>query len=198
MTAYKVPKSFGEYLLKEKNSKFYGFIFPVDAEEAIKSELENLRKLHPKANHHCYAWRLYKDGQFRTNDDGEPSGTAGKPILNQLDSAEITNALLVVVRYFGGTKLGTNGLITAYKETAKQTILTCQTELVIPMERVKLQVPYHKIGDTLNYLKKINAKVTEHLLEQDYQVVVAKIASSEIEKLRKLPENLYEVKALKD
>jgi uncharacterized YigZ family protein len=198
MTAYKVPKSFGEYLLKEKNSKFYGFIFPVDGEEAIKLELENLRKLHPKANHHCYAWRLYKDSQFRTNDDGEPSGTAGKPILNQLDSAEITNVLLVVVRYFGGTKLGTNGLITAYKETAKQTILTCETELVVPMEKIKLQVPYHKIGDTLNYLKKINAKVTEHLLEQDYQVVVAQIASSEIEKLKTLPENLYEVKILKD
>ncbi|MFK7948815.1 MAG: YigZ family protein [Saprospiraceae bacterium] len=100
----------------DKASKFLTFAFPISNDDDIKEHLEILKKEHWKANHHCYAWRLGTDGnQYRANDDGEPSGSAGKPILGQIDSFGVTDVLVVVVRYFGGTKLGVSGLINAYK-----------------------------------------------------------------------------------
>lgn len=100
----------------DRASKFLTFAFPVKNEDDVKFHLENLKKEHWKANHHCYAWRLGTDGnQYRANDDGEPSGSAGKPILGQIDSFDVTDVLVVIVRYFGGTKLGVSGLINAYK-----------------------------------------------------------------------------------
>ena len=100
----------------DRASKFLTFVFPITNEEDIKQHLEILKKEHWKANHHCYAWRLGTDGnQYRANDDGEPSGSAGKPILGQIDSFGLTDVLVVIVRYFGGTKLGVSGLINAYK-----------------------------------------------------------------------------------
>lgn len=112
-----------EGLYKDKGSKFLAYLMPVANESDIKAALLQLRKEHPSARHHCYAWRLGPDAEAsRANDDGEPSGTAGKPILNQLKSAALTNVLLVVVRYFGGTLLGVNGLIQAYKSAAVDAI----------------------------------------------------------------------------
>ena len=108
-----------EAIFKEKSSKFLCYAYHVESEEEITAHLEVLRKRYYDATHHCYAWRLGPFGErFRANDDGEPSSTAGKPILGQLLSREITNCLIVVVRYFGGTKLGVPGLISAYKESA--------------------------------------------------------------------------------
>ncbi len=110
--------------LKDRGSKFSGFAFPVDNEEQVKIRLAELRKMHPNATHHCYAFRLGADKQaFRANDDGEPSYTAGKPILGQIQSNDLTNILIVVVRYFGGTLLGVSGLINAYKHAAADAIL---------------------------------------------------------------------------
>ena len=110
--------SVGEY--KEKGSKFIAYTFAVHSEAEVKAQLEGLKKEHSKARHHCYAYRLGLDGKlFRANDDGEPSGTAGRPILGQIDSFGLSNVLAVVVRYFGGTKLGTAGLKRAYKESTK-------------------------------------------------------------------------------
>ena len=109
-----------EILFKEKGSKFFGYAFPVTTEEAIKEHLEILKKQHHTARHWCYAWQLGKSYElYRANDDGEPSNSAGMPIYGQLQSFELTNILLVVVRYFGGTKLGVGGLIQAYKTTAQ-------------------------------------------------------------------------------
>ncbi|MBK9329119.1 MAG: YigZ family protein [Sphingobacteriales bacterium] len=124
MDAYKTIKEPVEnFLYKEKASKFIGFAYPVDSEAAIKERLAAVRSLHTKATHHCYAYRLGLDkNNYRTHDDGEPNGTAGKPIIGQMDSLGITNCLIIVVRYFGGTKLGVSGLIDAYKETAKETL----------------------------------------------------------------------------
>lgn len=103
----------------DRASKFLTFAFPISNDDDIKRHLDILKKEHWKANHHCYAWRLGTDGnQYRANDDGEPSGSAGKPILGQLDSFGVTDVLVVVVRYFGGTKLGVSGLINAYKTGA--------------------------------------------------------------------------------
>ena len=108
-----------EAIFKEKSSKFLCYAFHVESEEEITAHLERLRKQYYDATHHCYAWRLGPFGErFRANDDGEPSSTAGKPILGQMLSREVTNCLIVVVRYFGGTKLGVPGLIAAYKESA--------------------------------------------------------------------------------
>jgi uncharacterized YigZ family protein len=110
-------------IYKEKGSRFIAIAKPVFTEDEIKTELENLRKEYFDARHHCYAWILNPDQSAqRTNDDGEPAGTAGKPILNQLLSHQLTNILVVVVRYFGGTKLGVSGLINAYKSATKDAL----------------------------------------------------------------------------
>src|SRR5690606_2431913 len=108
---------------KDRGSKFLAYAFPINDEQELKGKLKELKALHPKAGHHCYAYRLGLDGnQYRANDDGEPSGSAGKPILGQIDSAGVTNVLVVVVRYFGGTLLGVPGLINAYKTATAEAL----------------------------------------------------------------------------
>ena len=120
---YKTILKPAESNLRDHASKFIGYLYPVRNEEEIKNILSELKKQYYDATHHCYAYRLGTKGEiFRANDDGEPSGSAGKPILNQLLSAQVTNTLAVVVRYFGGTKLGIPGLISAYKEATKEAL----------------------------------------------------------------------------
>lgn len=115
-----IEKPVENVLLKEKGSKFIGFAFPVNNEDELKIALDQIKAEHPKATHHCYAFRMGLNGEnYRANDDGEPSGSAGLPIYNQLLANEITNTLVIVVRYYGGTKLGVSGLVKAYKESAK-------------------------------------------------------------------------------
>ena len=118
-----IETSVDSVLLKEKGSKFIGYAFPVDDENSMKTCLEAVKTEHPMATHHCYAFRIGLEGELhRANDDGEPAGSAGLPIYNQLLAHAVTNILLIVVRYYGGTKLGVSGLVKAYKETAKQTL----------------------------------------------------------------------------
>ena len=115
-----------EILFKEKNSKFFGYAFPIQSEEEVKPHIDILRKKHPNAGHFCYAYQLGTETlSYRANDDGEPSNSAGMHICGQIQSFDITNTLLVVVRIFGGTKLGVGGLITAYKTTAQITLENC-------------------------------------------------------------------------
>lgn len=117
----------GDVVLKEKGSKFISYVVPVAHEEEVRAGLLKIRKLHPKATHHCYAYRLGLKGEdYRANDNGEPSGTAGLPIYNQLLAHDLTNVLVVVVRYYGGTKLGVAGLIRAYKESAIMVLDQCE------------------------------------------------------------------------
>lgn len=112
-----------DILIKEKGSKFIGYALPVTSEGEVKISLDRIKSIHPKATHHCYAYRLGLQGNlYRINDDGEPSGTAGLPIYNQLLAHDLTDVLLIIVRYYGGTKLGVSGLIKAYKESSKQTL----------------------------------------------------------------------------
>ncbi|MBT8264977.1 MAG: YigZ family protein [Bacteroidia bacterium] len=112
-----------EVLFKDKNSKFFGYAFPVDTEDSVKTHLADLRKVHYNAGHFCYAYQIgTTDFKFRANDDGEPNNSAGQPIFGQIQSHELTNILIVVVRYFGGTKLGVGGLINAYKTAAQLAI----------------------------------------------------------------------------
>ena len=115
-----IAKATEEILFKEKSSKFFGYAFPIQSEEEVKPIIEQLRKLHPHAVHYCYAYQIGTEKiSYRANDDGEPSNTAGAPIYGQIQSFGLTNVLLVVVRIFGGIKLGVGGLISAYKTTAQ-------------------------------------------------------------------------------
>ncbi|MNX18068.1 IMPACT family member YigZ [compost metagenome] len=115
-----------EILYKEKNSKFFGYAFPIQSEEEVKPIIDVLRKQHPHAVHYCYAYQIGSDTiTYRANDDGEPSNTAGMPIYGQIQSFAVTNILIVVVRIFGGIKLGVGGLISAYRTTAQMVLETC-------------------------------------------------------------------------
>ena len=152
---------------KDRGSKFLGYAFPISTIDEFKSHLQNLKKEHAKAVHHCFAYRLGVDGNvFRSSDDGEPSGTAGKPILGQIDSKGITNVAIVVVRYFGGTLLGVPGLINAYKTTAAFTLQV--VPLVKKQVEVKyqLQFDYTRTGEVMQLLKQMQAT----LLSQDVQL----------------------------
>lgn len=157
-----------DVLLKEKGSRFIGFAFPVNSDSEVKNALENLKILHPKATHHCYAFRLGMQGEnYRANDDGEPSGTAGLPIYNQLLAHGITNILLVVIRYYGGTKLGAAGLIKAYKESAKLTL--DEAEIITKELESKLEIhfSFEKQNQIFTLLNKFNAKILDFVAEEN-------------------------------
>ena len=128
---------------REKGSKFLGFLFPAASHEAFEGELEAVRKEHPTATHHCYGWRIGPNHlEEFAQDDGEPSGTAGLPILNQLRSYEVVNAGLVVVRYYGGTKLGKAGLIEAYGLSARLCLDTARLQAIRKTENFRVYYPY--------------------------------------------------------
>lgn len=151
---YKTIEEAVEVTMRERSSKFLSFIYPVENEEQIREALDALRKRYFDATHHCYAWRLGPRGeQFRANDDGEPSGTAGKPILGQMLSHEITDCLIVVVRYFGGTKLGVPGLIAAYKESAANAIEAATVVERTVDRRMTIDFPYLVMNDVMRVIK---------------------------------------------
>ena len=152
--SYLTVESPAEAACRERSSKFLAFIYPVRNEEEIREALEPLRKRFYDATHHCYAWRLGPHGeQFRANDDGEPSGTAGKPILGQLLSNGLTDTLVVVVRYFGGTKLGVPGLIAAYREAAAEAIAAARTMERTVDRTIKVDFPYAAMNDIMRAVK---------------------------------------------
>ena len=143
-----------EASLRERSSRFLAYAYPVRSEEEIRERLDALRKRYYDATHHCYAWRLGpRGGRFRANEDGEPSGTAGRPILGQMLSHGITECLIVVVRYFGGTKLGGPGLIAAYKEAAAAVIAAAGiTERTVD-RTFRVQFPYEAMNDIMRIVK---------------------------------------------
>lgn len=157
---YKTIEEAVEVTMRERSSKFLSFIYPVENEEQIREALEALRKRYFDATHHCYAWRLGPRGeQFRANDDGEPSGTAGKPILGQMLSHEITDCLIVVVRYFGGTKLGVPGLIAAYKESAANAIEAATVVERTVDRRFTIDFPYLVMNDVMRVIKEEQPRI---------------------------------------
>ncbi len=147
---------------KDRGSKFIAFAFPIVDVDDVKKHLTKLKKEHPKAVHHCYAYSIGTDGNnFRVNDDGEPSGSAGKPIYNQIISKQLCNVLVVVVRYFGGTLLGVPGLINAYKMSA---MLALQTVPVVqkPIEiNYNIHCDYTRVNDVMTILKQCNATIIQ-------------------------------------
>ena len=151
---------------KDRGSKFIAYAGPVKDAEDFKIHLQELKKEHPKATHHCFAYRLGTDGNnFRVNDDGEPSGTAGKPILGQIDSRELTDVLVVVVRYFGGTLLGVPGLINAYK-TAASMVLQCTPTVKKRIEiTYEIQYNYTEMNDVMRIVKQYDCVVIENEMQ---------------------------------
>ena len=162
----------GEF--KEKGSKFLAYAIPMLLDSELQILIEPIRKLHPKARHFCYAYRLGLDkNNFRTNDDGEPSGTAGKPILGQIDSFEITNVLVVVVRYFGGTLLGTSGLIEAYRESTKDALNQSQIIDKQLCNVYQFLFDYSLMSDVMNALKKQNISILKKEFLETASIEVA-------------------------
>ena len=155
-----------EAIYKERSSKFLTYAYPVESEEEIKELLDALRKEHYDATHHCYAYRLGPQGEtFRANDDGEPSGTAGKPILGQLLSADLTNCLVVVVRYFGGTKLGVSGLIQAYKESTAEVIAVSNIIEKTVDRVIKVDFSYISMNGVMRIIKEMNPRIDEQIFD---------------------------------
>ncbi len=143
-----------EALFKDKGSKFHAYAYPVETEEEIKDIVQNTKKEHYSARHHCYAWRLGADySNFRANDDGEPSSTAGKPILGQIQKADLTNILIIVVRYFGGILLGTSGLINAYKSSASLVIENAIIEEQLVKTNFWVEFDYLAMNDIMKIFK---------------------------------------------
>jgi uncharacterized YigZ family protein len=186
-----------ETLFKDRNSKFYGYAFPLTDEASVKDFLEFLRKKHHAARHFCYAWQLGTESvRFRANDDGEPSNSAGMPIYGQIQSFEVTNILVVSVRYFGGTKLGVGGLINAYRASARLTLESSAIEEKTIDESFQLNFQYDLMSKVLRILKENSITITRQKLEMDCEIIIA-VRKSHIQKIVKIFETLYRVEIKK-
>jgi uncharacterized YigZ family protein len=180
---YKTIAQPAESIFRDRGSKFLGFAYPVTSDNDIKAILANLKSEHPKANHHCWAIRLGADRSvFRVNDDGEPSGTAGRPILNTLLSRNITNVLVVVVRYFGGTLLGVPGLINAYKTTTEMTLDAAQVVERTVNDVYTLTFEYAQMNDVMRIIKDDQLQVLEQAAELNCLIKVS-IRKTQVEQV---------------
>lgn len=163
-----------EILFKEKNSKFFGYAFPVTSEEEVKNNLEILRKQHSGAGHFCYAFQLGTEKiQFRANDDGEPSNSAGMPIYGQIQSFGVTNILLVVVRFFGGTKLGVGGLISAYKTSAQLALEASHIIEKTINSHFVLTFDYKNMNKVMRAIKEKNLDIISQNMNESCEIEIA-------------------------
>ena len=187
------------YLYKVKNSKFFGYAFVVSNEEEIKKYISEIKKEHYQARHWCYAWRLGTETiRYRANDDGEPSNTAGQPILGQLKSFNVTNVLLIVVRYFGGVKLGVGGLISAYKTTA-QLCLEHNCEIITQQitNIIQIHFEYPLMNDVMRLIKKHDVKIEKQELENSCQFWIS-TPKSKTEKIISAFKNVYGIQVISE
>lgn len=196
--SYHTLEAPAEALFKEKSSKFLAYAYPVGGEEEIRERIEALRKRYYDATHHCYAWRLGPQGEaFRANDDGEPSGTAGKPILGQLLSHELTDCLIVVVRYFGGTKLGVSGLIAAYREAAAGAIAAGRIVERTVDTLVEVEFSYLAMNDVMRVVKEEQPRVREQQFDNLCRMLLSirrSAADQLVGKLRKVAGATVEIR----
>ena len=197
-----IAKPSSEVLFKDKNSKFFGYAFPVSNEEDIKYHLEALKKQHHSARHWCYAYQLgTKEPEltFRANDDGEPNNSAGMPIYGQLQSFGVTNVLIVVVRYFGGVKLGVSGLINAYKTAAQMAMEASEVIIEVITEKILVAFEYANINKVMRIIKEKNLEVVNQKLELDCEITIS-VRLQEISSILEIFQGLYgvEIKILND
>lgn len=184
--------SIGEY--KEKGSKFIAYAFPVRSEDDVSQYLEQVKSEHFKARHHCYAYLIGLDRElFRFNDDGEPSGTAGRPIFGQIQSFDLIDILIIVVRYFGGTKLGASGLIHAYKEAAKCALDGARVVEKFLCDIFLMEFQYDQMGNIMNIIKSLDLNITEKKFEKNCQLKIEIRASKVEETMVQLKSTLLNV-----
>ena len=160
-------------LFKEKNSKFFGYAFPIQSDSAVKPIIDSLRKQHPNAGHYCYAYQIGTDTiVYRANDDGEPSNSAGMPIYGQIQSFEVTNVLIVVVRIFGGVKLGVGGLISSYRTTAQMTLESSEIiEKTIDIHYL-VSFDYKNINKVMRVIKEKNIEIVSQKMEMSCEIEI--------------------------
>ncbi len=189
---YTIEKESQGYF-KDKGSKFFAFAYPMKSEEEAKEILAKLRKEHHSARHYCYAWQLgTKEITYRANDDGEPSSTAGKPIHGQLQSFNVTNILLVVVRYFGGTLLGTSGLINAYRNAAADALNNAEIIQKIIEKDIRLDFTYNELAEVMNVIKHENLTIITTKFEEKCNLTFA-VRLCDYERVKLIFDNIYGV-----
>jgi len=186
-------KASDESLFKDRGSKFYGYAFPVTSEEEIKTHIESLKKQHHTARHWCYAWQLGMEyNTYRANDDGEPSNSAGMPIYGQLQSFDLTNVLVVVVRYFGGTKLGVGGLVQAYKAAAQLALESSNIVERTINETFLLKFEYPEMNIVMRIIKDENIQIVTQHMELSCEIVLS-VRKKDCERIFNLFEGTYKV-----
>jgi uncharacterized YigZ family protein len=196
--AYKtIEKPSKETLFKEKGSKFFGYAFPVLSEDDVKECIEELKKKHHAARHFCYAYQIgIEKIQYRANDDGEPNNSAGLPIYGQIQSFEVTNVLIVSVRYFGGTKLGVGGLISAYKTSAQLALEASDIlEKTINIQ-FKLTFNYDLMNAVMRFVKEKSIDIVSQKLEMDCQYIIS-VRKNDADAIFLIFDNLYKVEIKK-
>ena len=182
-----------EALFKDRNSKFFGYAFPVKNEAEIEQRLEEIKSKHHKARHWCYAWQLGKlETRYRANDDGEPSNSAGMPIYGQIQSFDVTNILIIVVRYFGGVKLGVGGLINAYRTAAQLALESAPIVRRTVDETFIVKFDYPEMNKVMQIIKQNNLNVIDQKLELDCQIFIS-VRKKEAEKIYELFDQIYKV-----
>ncbi|MTG98248.1 MULTISPECIES: IMPACT family protein [Myroides] len=185
-----------EVLYKEKNSKFFGYAFPIQNEEQVKEILERIKKEHYNARHWCYAFQLGAEQvYYRANDDGEPSNTAGAPIHGQIQSFEVTDILIVVVRYFGGVKLGVGGLITAYRATAQMAMEVADIIEKTIDKNFKVRFQYKDMNNVMRVIKEKNLTIIAQNMQMSCEIELS-IRKSEYQQALEAFVPFYEVKVI--
>ena len=188
-----IEKAVEDVIFKELGSKFINFAYPVENEDDIKIYLDQLREIHPDANHHCYAYALGIDGKnHRANDDGEPSGSAGLPIYNQILSSEVTNVLIISVRYFGGTKLGIPGLVKAYKFAAQVVLEEAKIVEKFVSKRVKMVFNYDQQGIVERNVDRIEGEIKDKHFSDKCMFTVS-IRESKLDEFIRMFDEYYQM-----
>jgi uncharacterized YigZ family protein len=190
-TSYRTVAGTAAAEFKDRGSKFLAYVFPVDNIEDAKEKLAAVKKEHPKASHHCFAWRLGTDkNSFRSSDDGEPAGTAGKPILGQINSRQLTNVMVVVVRYFGGTLLGVPGLINAYRSASSAALDSAGIVIKPVLTTYALEFDYTLTNDVMRIIKSSDCLVLQKAMNLFCRMEIGIPVSREndvLDKFKKLP-----------
>jgi uncharacterized YigZ family protein len=172
--SYKTIKTPSEGFFKDRGSKFFGYAYPITSEQELKLKIEELKKEHHTARHHCYAYRLKQDySVYRANDDGEPTNAAGKPILGQIDAKELTNVGVVVVRYFGGTKLGVGGMMNAYKTAALEALNNAEIIECTIDEEFEISFGYPEMNTVMRFIKDLGVEIKSQKMEMDCKIIFA-------------------------
>lgn len=198
MDAYLTVAQSGEGNYTEKRSRFLSFALHVENEDEIKTVIAQYRKKYYDARHVCYAYVLgHEQTSARANDDGEPSGSAGKPIMGQINSMNLTDTLVIVVRYFGGVKLGTGGLFSAYKIVAREALNDAEIEERIVKERLKVAVPYADVDVIMRLSKNAGAEIVSREYDAVNTILAIEIRKNEIENLKSVVNKVFTAKILK-